>query len=59
MAYNHSSGETTKAIIEIVNNWESSDKSDFIEDVMNMLTEDQRVEILCLIKTNAQLMQSV
>ncbi len=51
MSYNNNSFPTTKTIISIVDEYESVDKSAVLEDILNMLTADQRLHILtCLVK---------
>lgn len=42
-------------IMEIVNEWESSDKSDFIEDLLNFMTEEQRTRVNVCLQYNTPL----
>ena len=59
MAYNTNSQPTTVKIIEIVDGYTNIDKSAFIEDVLNMLTEDQRQQLLYLATNSLPLQQFV
>jgi len=55
MAYDKQSGPTTKKIINIVDEFESSEKSDFIEDLMNIMSEDQRKIVLSSFENSSPL----
>lgn len=48
--------ETTEKILEIVNEWESADKSDFIVELMeDLLTPEQRDRVFHCLQYNLPL----
>lgn len=42
-------------IMEIVNEWESEGKSDFIEELLNFMTEEQRTRVNVCLQYNTSL----
>lgn len=50
------SSQTTQDILSIVNQWESADKSDFIEELLlDVLTVEQRLHVLHCLQYNTPL----